>query len=221
MELAQAIFIVVYLIVAIVLGCKMVKNGGNSSIYRLFGVMALVLGCGDAFHLVPRAYALLTDGVENHAAILGAGTFVTSITMTVFYVLLYHVWRKRYHVQALHVFTWLVYGLALARIALCCFPQNYWLSADAPVSWGIWRNIPFALLGLLLICLFAWQAHRQKDRSFRFLWLAITLSFAFYIPVVLWAQQLPPLGALMLPKTLAYVWILVMGYRDMQKQNVD
>ena len=33
-------------------------------------------------------------------------------------------------------------------------PQNQWLSADAPLSWGIYRNIPFALLGLVVIVLF-------------------------------------------------------------------
>lgn len=219
MELMQALFIVVYLITAITLGLFMVMRGKRGSIHRLFGTMALVLGCGDAFHLIPRAYALLTDGVGNHAALLGAGTFITSITMTVFYVLLYHIWRKRYQVDGRPILTWLVYGLALVRTTLCCFPQNQWLSADAPIVWGIWRNIPFVLIGLLLICLFAWQTHRQKDRGFRYLWLAIVLSFVFYIPVVLWAQQLPPLGALMIPKTLAYVWILIMGYRDMPKYD--
>ena len=39
--------------------------------------------------------------------------------------------------------------LAGLRVLLCMMPQNQWLSADAPLSWGIYRNIPFALLGLL------------------------------------------------------------------------
>ena len=43
-----------------------------------------------------------------------------------------------------------VYGLSAARIVLCMMPQNDWLSASAPLSWGIWRNIPFALLGMLI-----------------------------------------------------------------------
>ena len=30
--------------------------------FRLFGVMAIVLGAGDAFHLVPRAVALAPRG---------------------------------------------------------------------------------------------------------------------------------------------------------------
>ena len=49
------------------------------------------------------------------------------------------------------------------------------------------------------------------------MWLAITLSFGFYIPVVLWADTIPAVGALMIPKTCAYVWIVVMGYREMKQ----
>lgn len=38
----------------------------------LVGIMALVLGIGDAFHLIPRVYALNAGGPEAHAALLGA-----------------------------------------------------------------------------------------------------------------------------------------------------
>ena len=66
--------------------------------------------------------------------------------MTIFYVLLYYVWRIRYKIQGNNSITWIVYLLAAARIALCMFPQNAWTQVDAPLSWGIYRNIPFALL---------------------------------------------------------------------------
>ena len=42
------------------------------------------------------------------------------------------------------------------------------------------------------------------------MWLAILLSFAFYLPVVLWSNQNPKVGILMLPKTCAYLWMLAM-----------
>ena len=64
-----------------------------------FGIMAVVLGVGDSFHLVPRAVALCTTGLENFTAALGVGKFITSITMTVFYILLYYVWRVLYHID--------------------------------------------------------------------------------------------------------------------------
>jgi hypothetical protein len=110
-----------------------------------------------------------------------------------------------------------VYALAVLRIALCLFPQNMWLSANAPIEWGIYRNIPFAILGLIIIIIWFQTARKANDRVFRFLWLAVLLSFAFYIPVVLWADINPMIGMLMLPKTCAYVWIVWMGFRGKGK----
>ena len=52
------------------------------------------------------------------------------------------------------------------------------------------------------------------------MWLAIVLSFAFYIPVVLFSGVFPPIGALMIPKTCAYVWIVWMGYKDMKNKEL-
>ena len=103
-------------------------------------------------------------------------------------------------------------------ILLCMMPQNQWLSASAPLSWGIWRNIPFALLGLVVILLFYRSARQHQDRAFRWMWLTIVLSFGFYIPVVLWADAVPLIGILMIPKTCAYVWTVVIGYRAMIKE---
>ena len=47
-------------------------------------IMAVLLGSGDAFHLVPRAAALCTTGLENFTVQLGLGKWITSITMTIF-----------------------------------------------------------------------------------------------------------------------------------------
>lgn len=181
--------------------------------------MAIVLGSGDAFHLVPRAYALCTTGLENFSAALGTGKFITSITMTVFYVILYYVWRIRYNVKGQKGITAAVYILSALRITLCLFPQNEWLSAESPISWGIYRNIPFALLGLLIIVLFYKSAKENNDKPFKWMWLTIVLSFGFYIPVVLWADAVPMIGMLMIPKTCAYVWTVLIGYQAMKTAN--
>ena len=138
--------------------------------------------------------------------------------MTVFYVLLYYVWRQRYHISGQGSLTAAVYGLAGVRIALCMMPQNQWLSAEAPLFWGICRNIPFALLGLLIIVLFYRGAREHEDRAFRWMWLTIVLSFGFYIPVVLWADAVPMIGMLMIPKTCAYVWTVLIGYFAMRRE---
>lgn len=213
----ETLFDVVYLVLVITVGIKMIRQSKGDRQYRLFGIMAVTLGCGDAFHLVPRAYALCTTGLENYTAALGIGKFITSITMTVFYILLYYVWRTRYKIEGKKEITIAVYLMAALHIILCLFPQNAWTSADAPLSWGIYRNIPFAILGLIVIVLFYRSAKEHKDRDFRWMWLTIVLSFGFYIPVVLWADTVPAVGMLMIPKTCAYVWTVMIGYQAMRK----
>lgn len=218
--IGETLFDVIYLVLVISVGIKMIRESRGSSQYRLFGIMAVTLGCGDAFHLIPRAYALCTSGLENYVTALGIGKIITSVTMTVFYILLYYVWRNRYHVEGKNGLTAAVYLMAGLRIALCLFPQNRWTSADAPLSWGIYRNIPFAALGLLVILLFYKSAREHKDGEFRWMWLTIVLSFGFYIPVVLWADVFPAVGMLMIPKTCAYVWTVMIGYCAMKKENM-
>ena len=187
----ETVFDAVYLLSVIAIGITMIRKSNGNGQYRLFGIMAVVLGAGDAFHLIPRALALCTTGLDQFTVALGTGKFITSITMTVFYVILYYVWRARYQIQGKNGLTAAVYLLAAARIVLCLFPQNQWLSAEAPLSWGIYRNIPFALMGLLIIVLFYRSARKTGDTQFRHMWLTIVLSFAFYIPVVLSAVPSP------------------------------
>ncbi|WP_107631165.1 hypothetical protein [Agathobaculum massiliense] len=214
----QTLFDAVYLFSVIIIGVLMIQRSEGNRQFRLFGWMAVVLGVGDSFHLIPRALALCTTGLESYTVPLGLGKWITSITMTVFYVLLYYVWRQRYQIKGQRVLTASVYFLAGMRIVLCMMPQNQWLSAEAPLSWGIYRNIPFALLGLLVIVLFYHSAKEHGDRAFRWMWLTIVLSFGFYIPVVLWADTIPMIGMLMIPKTCAYVWTVLIGYFAMKKE---
>lgn len=210
----ETLFDILYLVGVVTLGVLMLKNGKKRE-HRLFGLMAVILGVGDSFHLVPRAIALCTTGLEAHAAALGAGKLVTSITMTVFYVLLYHVYCLRYDKHDKNT-TLAVYVLALVRVALCLLPQNDWLAYRQPLAFGVLRNVPFAILGGLIIYLFYKETRARGDKAFAPMPLAITLSFAMYIPVVLFSGVYPLVGVLMIPKTLAYVWIVVMGYRDMR-----
>lgn len=221
-RIMEPLFEIAYLITAIGLGVLCVRKANGRRQHLLFGTMAIVLGCGDAFHLVPRIWYLLTTGtttLPQQAAALGFGKMVTSITMTVFYLLLYHVWQQRYYLTKKPKLTAGIYFLAAIRVFLCVLPQNQWLSANAPLSWGIYRNIPFLIMGAIIIALYYTQAKKAKDKAFGLMWLAITLSFALYIPVVLFADKVPAVGLLMIPKTCAYVWIIAMGYADVLRQN--
>lgn len=216
--IVETLFDAVYLIAVITIGILMIRKSKGNRQFTMFGIMAVLLGSGDAFHLVPRAFALCTTGLENFTVQLGLGKWITSVTMTIFYVILYYIWRERYQIKGHNATTAAIYVLAGLRIVLCMMPQNEWLSAEAPHSWGIYRNIPFALMGLLIIVLFYKSAKESNDQSFLWMWMTIVLSFAFYIPVVLWADVVPMIGMLMIPKTCAYVWTVLIGYRAMKKE---
>ena len=215
----ETLFDACYLVGVVALGIIMIAKSHENKQYKLFGIMAVVLGLGDSFHLVPRAIALCTTGLENYTTALGIGTFITSNTMTIFYIILYHIWRIRYNVKGQKNTTIAIYLLALLRIVLCFFPQNAWTSSAAPLSWGIYRNIPFTLMGILIIVLFYKSSREHNDKLFKNMWLTIVISFGFYIPVVLFADMVPMIGMLMIPKTLAYVWTVWIGYHAMKKEG--
>ncbi|PKK40003.1 hypothetical protein ABB02_00795 [Clostridiaceae bacterium JG1575] len=207
----EPIFNILYLIVVLGLGIRTFTKAKDPSL-KLYGLMAILLGSGDAFHLIPRILHYWANG--SYESSMAFGKLVTSITMTLFYVILYEFLVRYYKKERTPLMQWGVYGLAVIRIALCLFPQNRWLSGGN-YTWELLRNLPFALLGLLLIV----YAKQVGKDSFRLLWLAILLSFGFYAPVVLWNHLNPNIGLLMIPKTIAYVWIAYMGYQEMRRKT--
>ncbi len=213
-KIMEAIFCVFYLIFTGITGFRILKKSEGRKEIRLFGIMTLVLVFGDAFHLVPRILAAV-DPAGNYTVSLGIGKMITSITMTVFYLILYFVFEQR-HGEKSNALRTAVIFLSLVTILLCFMPQNDWTGA-APVIWGIYRNIPFTILGLIMVVLFF---SKRGDKPYRWMWLAILLSFAFYLPVVLWADLSPMIGMLMLPKACMYMWIVVMGYRQAKSESI-
>lgn len=219
--IGETIFDVLYLGFAITAGLIMLIKG-NQPLVKKFGLMAVLLGAGDSFHLVPRSYALWTTGLEANAAALGIGKLITSVTMTIFYLILFYIWRERYKIKECKKLTATMWTLAVLRIALCMLPQNQWLAYRQPLLFGVLRNIPFAIIGVIIIAIFAREAKKAEDSIFRFMPLAVALSFGFYLPVVLFSGIVPIVGVLMIPKTMAYVWIIFMGwqlYRESQNSN--
>ena len=110
-------FDLIYLVGILVIGINMIKSIEKGSQFYTFGIMAIVLVLGDSFHLIPSMVALNTSGLENFTFSLGLGKLITSITMTIFYVILYWVWKKRYEVSETGFLDYLVYLLALVRIS--------------------------------------------------------------------------------------------------------
>lgn len=208
MKYGESLFDILYLLFAILSGCILLVRARNKNEKKM-GIAVLILGIGDAFHLIPRVLNYFITDVDFTPS-LGIGKLITSITMTIFYVLLYQIWIGYWHEETDIRLTKTVWTLTAARILICLLPQNQWLSNESSVVWGIVRNIPFAFLGLLTIILYQ-KKSGEKTRLQR-MWLLITMSFLFYLPVAVAAGILPALGMLMLPKTICYilmVWLFL------------
>lgn len=208
MSLFESVFDLMYLTLVIALGIRLWMQSDRSA--KQFGAMAVLLGLGDSFHLFPRIFAHWTpDGFQAFAPALSYGEAITSVTMTAFYLLLYYYGKRRIGTasRGLDLAVW---ALVALRIALVLMPQNGWGSADGNYLWAILRNIPFAALGILLIGLCFRSAHIEGMKRLGG-WVAA--SFLFYVPVVLWAPFEPRVGALMIPKTVAYLGIVLTGFK--------
>lgn len=218
MYLIEPLFDAAYLGLIIALGLRLLLENNKDA--KRFGLMAIILGLGDAFHLVPRIVSNLTaNGFDKYVSLLSWGEFVTSITMTLFYILFYHYYRTLSGDNN-RTKAGLIYTLAVIRVIMVLLPQNLW-GTKGSYLFGILRNIPFAIMGLLLI-IWTWK-YRDKD-GLKNTGILIAASFLFYLPVVVGASFIPALGAFMMPKTVAYVLLVVTGFRyfikDFRPENI-
>lgn len=208
MKIFESLFDVLYLGIVIALGIRLLFEKDKKT--KLFGLMAMILGIGDSFHLIPRVISHLSPGgFEAHAAMLSWGQCVTSITMTIFYVLYYNYYKKQTSNND-RIKDILIYFLAILRVALTIMPQNNWGTAEGNYMFGVYRNIPFVIMGILLIY---WTYNKRDIGGLKNMDILIALSFLFYIPVVLFSKKYPAVGALMMPKTIAYLLIVYTGYK--------
>ena len=217
MRIGESVFCAGYLAFALIAGMVLAahESGEAGGFCNTCAAMALLLCFGDAFHLIPRILINLRG--DAHSALqkqrrafwLGLGSLISSITMTVFYVLLPDAMRQMpgaptvaaSSLQVLHV---VLIVLAVVRIILCFLPQNRWFDARGDARWGMYRNVPFLAMGAITIWyLVAWYGA----------WLMAVLvfvSFVCYLLVVLLAREYPAVGMLMIPKTICYIWMIAL-----------
>ena len=207
MKYGESLFDIVYILLAIIMGIKILLSKSKSS--KLMGSSVLILGLGDAFHLIPRILNYFVNYDFN--MYLGIGKLVTSITMTIFYIFMYFIYLKVYNNKENKNVTFSIWILSIIRIILCLFPQNKWITNNSPFIWGIIRNIPFIIIGIIITILY--YNNRDKISSFKNDWLYVLLSFIFYLIVVLFASSIPILGMFMLPKTICYILIIISFYK--------
>ncbi len=211
MGLFESAFDILYLISVMVLSSLILIRGRRNKerAVIIFGLMGLLLGFGDSFHLVPRIIGHLTTGLEDYQSYLGFGKLITSISMTFFYILLFFVYEEKEGKKQNLRYT--LYGLTLIRFIILALPGNEWIANTSPLSYGIYRNIPFLIMGVLIVVEF----FKSGNKTFKDIAIWIIVSFVCYSIVVVGAGFIAPLGAFMMPKTVAYLIMIYIGYKQL------
>jgi hypothetical protein len=225
-------FNVSYLIVIWALVVLMVRRYGSlpadrRPVARAFIAAFGLLALGDTGHVGFRvwAYALGDLGTTlqlfgREIGLVGLGALATATTVTFFYVLMVVIWRRRFH-QSYGPLAWLLFAASVVRLALMVPAANEWNSAVPPQPWSLIRNAPLVVLGMGAAYLILRDARRAGDRAFLWLGGMILVSYAFYAPVIVWVQQAPMVGMLMIPKTVAYLVMAFLGYRAIFQPERD
>ena len=219
-------FNIIYLVLVWTLVVLMTRNLStvnekDRSTAGLIRIAFILLAAGDTGHVGFRVLGYLLGGLSTQVNILGSsmslaglGTLTTSFTVTLFYMILIFVWQKRYQ-HSSNGFTSFLLAAGLVRLILMALPGNDWAAVVPPQPMSTYRNIPLMVQGLGIISLLLNSGYREKDGAFITIGWMIFVSFAFYLPVILFAQQVPLLGMLMIPKTCAYLVVAWVAYRTL------
>jgi hypothetical protein len=238
-------FIIFYLVtIWVFLGILIAKNRGLSGLLRRDPVWKwtflayFLLGFGDIFHLGLRIIIFFgkfpPEAAFTHYA-LGIGSVLTDYTMTYFYVALTHAWigmyGQRYStLQASRRILTIAYVAYAFKLVLDLLPFNHWIYGNPTSDFGfdfrMVSALPIFVIGIQLMILLyrSTQAERknpspgldpERNRgNLGALW-SFVVSFACYLPVVLFVYYVPMTGMFMIPKTVAYLAAFYFHYRTM------
>lgn len=197
---------------------------GKKRTADLFTLAFALLALGDTGHVGFRAVAYLIGDLSavfriggHTLGLIGLGALATGFTVTIFYMLMLEIWHERF--QKPHgILTAALLFAGLVRLGIMALPFNNWSSPVPVQPWSTLRNIPLIIQGLGVIFLFTREGIRNKDHTFLWIAFSIFISYLCYLPVILFVQQIPLLGMLMIPKTLAYLAVAWLAYRNLYPQ---
>lgn len=219
----EIIFDVLYLVTIWTLVGYMWKkrNRLSQSVQKigfLFIVSFFLLALGDTGHVGFRVIAYATGGLEENPLLVGLGALATAITVTFFYMLIAEIWRLRFDKDKT-ILWWSLIIVGVIRLIIMVSPSNDWTSVVPPFGWSLARNIPLMIQGIVVASLLLLDGKRQDDKFSINIAIMIFISYACYIPVILFVQQIPMLGMLMIPKTLAYVAVALIALRLFRQEK--
>ena len=167
-DVMEAIFDAAYLLFDLVAAILFFIFSKGNVLFILYGILTLTLCGGDAFHLVPRIIRAVHGSNDKIKRQLGIGLQVSSITMTVFYIMLMYIWKLTFpELKIPVIIEAIIWISAIVRIVISGNTFGYHMTrmvAAIIISFGCY--LPVTLfsktkpkVGLLMIpktCAYMW-----------------------------------------------------------------
>jgi hypothetical protein len=180
----------------------------------------LFLALGDAAHVGFQVLAFALNKTAEPVTIFGSNVFLvplgglaTAVTFTLFYGAMILAWAARCK-KDIGIWGWALFALALIRCCIMMLPGNHWNTSFGSAPLYIYRNIPLMLMQLGLAALILRDSLAAGDAMLRRIAVLILVSFACYAPVVFLYDRFPAVGMLMIPKTICYVTMGILAFRE-------
>lgn len=206
-SIIKSSFYIIFLVLSIIVSTKLLLGSKGNVLRKILGITILFLGIGEGFHIVPRIFEIFTHDLEKFGSLIELGRFVSSITILFVYLYLYWFWKTYYKAEdnkVLELTLLILYFIGIALSIIFRDNTGYLLV--------LLRNVPVLIMGGIIIVLFRKQSNTETENGFKFLWIALLLSLVFTISFELLHIKIEFLTILMMPKTLMFIWFVVMVY---------
>ena len=224
--LTEIVFNICYLIVVWGLVVAMIKrrtlvaeHDRGAAGWLLIAFAALALG--DTGHVGFRVIAYAMGGLDTNITFFGRkwnliamGAIATAWTFTVYFVCMLFMWKERF-AQKINAIAVLLLALAVVRAVIMLHPANTWDGQDIVEPWFTLRNVPLMVMQAGTAFLIVRDSSKHADTAFRWIGIMILVSLACYAAVIALVKTYPIAGMLMIPKTMAYLAIGIIGFKNL------
>ena len=210
-QAAWPILSVLYMAAVLIVGLWLLFRRARGT--KVLGAAVLALLLADVYRIVPRIVEVMAPFYRpwaDQSMAKGIGGLIGTLGMAGFYLLL-EIYRqdragnftdKWWHRAESGILV--LFGVTAA---VCYAPFNEWVSGEASMFWVALRNLCVAVMGALTAAV--WYRTAQKETAFRRLPVAIALISVFQFLAMLLPAQVPEIGVLMIPRTAAVIWMLL------------
>lgn len=212
LAIIETIFGILFMGFGTIIGVLILKNNKGEKQFILFGIMTLILVFGNMYWFIPKIildYNLIKDNVVRFILANEIGT----VSLALFFPMVYVFYEMRYETK-----NWplriAIFGLFLAKVVLTLLPDSLWGDMSINLRSAI-LIIPNVLIIAILVILFYC---RKNDKSYRYMWIILTVVFSIYFTLTIFTHSYQMYSAISLFKLIMDGILIWLGFSEVRKQ---